>query len=333
MMTVKVPKSDSYGAIRTGLTYEDLAAEGFEYADYLTLRGRFGEARASLVPSYRYLVPGYNGIIVGEDFRTALIMTYYGNFADKYGVSEGDEIEISLCEKQGYADEYAVRTLARSNERSDYPKRTDEQYANFRTVGCGSIRKGVLYRSSSPIAPYICRNAYADAAARKAGIKGFINLSDREDKAKGYPGYGDSYYSTQKAVFLCCDTNPVSDVFTGNVRKAVEFMTETEGPVLIHCIEGQDRTGFTVAVIESLMGADIDEIIDDYMLTFFNFYGIDPTMESYNAISGNIVSLLEGAFGCEDLYKADLRKEAEGYLMKTGLSKETIEALEIKLGK
>lgn len=333
MITVKVPKSDSYGALRTGLSYEDLAAEGFEYADFLTLKGKFGEAKASLVPSYRYLVPGYNGIIVGEDFKHALIMTYYGNFADKYGVSEGDEIEISLCEKQGYADEYAVRTLSRSNERSDYPKRTDEQYANFRTVGCGDMKKGVLYRSSSPIAPYIYRNVYADAAARKAGIKGFVNLSDTEEKGKRYPGYPDSYYSTQKAAFLCCDTNPVSDVFMGNVRKAVEFMTETEGPVLIHCIEGQDRTGFTVAVIESLMGADIDEIIDDYMLTFFNFYGIDSTMDSYAAISRNIVSLLEGAFGCGDLYKADLHGEALKYLLRTGLRAETVEALETKLGK
>ena len=51
-------------------------------------------------------------------------------------------------------------------------------------------------------------------------------------------------------------------------------MTEHSGPCLIHCVEGKDRTGFVCALMLALAGASAQEIIDDYMITYYNYYGI-----------------------------------------------------------
>jgi protein tyrosine/serine phosphatase len=40
-----------------------------------------------------------------------------------------------------------------------------------------------------------------------------------------------------------------------------------EGPVLVHCAAGKDRTGLVVALALALVGADLDALADDYELT------------------------------------------------------------------
>jgi len=52
-------------------------------------------------------------------------------------------------------------------------------------------------------------------------------------------------------------------------------MASADGPYLVHCLEGKDRTGFVCIVLEALMSATYQEIVDDYMLTYNNYYHID----------------------------------------------------------
>jgi protein-tyrosine phosphatase len=47
----------------------------------------------------------------------------------------------------------------------------------------------------------------------------------------------------------------------------VTIVAESEGPTLIHCLAGKDRTGVTVALILTLAGVDRDAIIHEYLLT------------------------------------------------------------------
>ena len=42
---------------------------------------------------------------------------------------------------------------------------------------------------------------------------------------------------------------------------------ETEGPVLIHCAAGKDRTGLLVALTHHLLGVHHDDMVADYLLT------------------------------------------------------------------
>lgn len=44
-------------------------------------------------------------------------------------------------------------------------------------------------------------------------------------------------------------------------------LAETDGPVLIHCAAGKDRTGLLAALTHSLLGVSRDDLINDYLLT------------------------------------------------------------------
>ncbi len=48
-------------------------------------------------------------------------------------------------------------------------------------------------------------------------------------------------------------------------RKVIGYIKDTEVPIYFHCSAGKDRTGVCAAIIELLLGADEDEIIEDYM--------------------------------------------------------------------
>ena len=114
--------------------------------------------------------------------------------------------------------------------------------------------------------------------------------------------------------------------------EGLRYMAQNSGTYLIHCNEGKDRTGFVAAVLECLMGATIEEVVDDYMVTYYNFYGIDKGSEKYQTIAdSNIIKTLKKAFMLDDVYKADLSKVAEDFLISLGMSSDEISKLKSNL--
>ena len=249
------------------------------------------------------------------------------------GITEPVIVTISMKEAGGYLDQYMIHQLVRSEKREDYPDLTDAEYANFREITTTGMGKGVLYRTSSPVDPKINRNKAADQAMAEAGVKTILNLVNNEEKMRGYEGYSESYYSAQNLIALDLDMNFVSEKFGAGFAEGLRFLMAHEGPYLIHCQEGKDRTGFVAAVLECFMGATLDEVINDYMITFFNFYGVQPGTEQYDTIvKSNICRFLAIAFDVPDIHEADLAAEAEEYLGAIGLSPEEIDQLRTKLG-
>lgn len=116
------------------------------------------------------------------------------------------------------------------------------------------------------------------------------------------------------------------------LARGLRYLAQNQGVYLIHCLEGKDRTGFAVAVLECLMGASHDEVVADYMETYKNYYGVLPQEERYDAIAENgIVAQLCAAFGVQDLAAADLAAEAREYLLELGLTEDEIGAIEFNL--
>lgn len=244
-------------------------------------------------------------------------------------------VTIRMLERQGYADEYELRqiTRKRSNERSAYPALSDEEYANFRMIHTTGIKENTLYRSSSPVNPELNRNVRADEAMRKAGIRTVINLADTKEKMMEYPDYFHSYYAG-------CDVLAVNmgvDLFLEENRtkliSGLEYLIDHDGPYLIHCSEGKDRSGFMSALLESLMGASAQEIVDDYMTTYVNYYYVKRGSDEYNKIAeGTIVRMVSEIFDIKDFYEADLQKCAEDFLLSSGLGEYELDRLKEILG-
>ncbi len=242
------------------------------------------------------------------------------------------EITITMKEEGGYREEWLIRQLVRTNERADYESLSDEAFANFRVIETTGMGKGVLYRSSSPINPALGRNTYADKAAEKAGIITVVNLAD---SANTYEGAENTYYSTCQVTYVNLGTDFLSEATLNGLAEGMRFIIQNNGPYLIHCNEGKDRAGFVSALLECLMGATLDEVIEDYMVTYYNYYGVEKGSEKYNAVvKNNLIKVLETTFKADDVYKADLAAEAKAFLMEdAGLTADEVAALKAKLGK
>lgn len=252
------------------------------------------------------------------------------------GIETPVEVTISMKIQGGYYDEYVMRQLERSNERDDYTHLDDAAFANFRPITTTGMGEGKLYRSSSPVNPEIGRNNYADAAVEASGIRTIINLADTEDGMKAYEGFDDTYYSGCNSIGLNLGVDFNAEDFQTGLAEGMRFLAaEKDGPYLIHCNEGKDRAGFVSALLECLMGASAEEVVDDYMTTYYNYYGVETESIQYIIIAeSNIEKSLASAFDIEDIRGdgVDLAAEAECYMTeKLGLTAEEIASIKANL--
>lgn len=217
-----------------------------------------------------------------------------------------------------------------TNVRADYP--TDAAFANFREVTAGDIAPGVLYRSASPINPGPCRNGVADSLLGSNGINTVVNLADCRFRYQGYPGYTGTQYSARKIVSLNMAWDYLSDAFSEDMHNGLEFLTEEEGPYLLHGDLGIERTGFVCMVLEALMGASWEEIRDDYMLSYENCCFVEKDSQQWQdiaeaTVAAQMLSLL-GETDPDRLATADLAQAARTYLTATvGLTAEQVALL------
>ena len=316
-----------YGDIRTPFTMEDFAKEGFEFEDTIRVSFLDRSIIVPYVPSYRCTHSGGTVLVGDKMFKTIPLVAFHSNFVKKNRIAvfienEDRNVDIlvakgvkfpikftfELEQKKGYHEEFQVYNLIRTNNREDYADLSDEDYCNFRAVKGGKIKEGVLYRSSSPIDPFMKRDKYADDCLRKYGIKTIINLNNHIEDTKKFPHYNDTYYSKQNILFLNSNADITSYNFGKCVLRAMHFINENEGPYLIHCMEGQDRTGAVCAIFASLLGASKNELIEDFMRTYENFYRVKKGTHQYERIimgeiQDNIASVRGFSYSTLDILK------------------------------
>jgi len=112
-----------------------------------------------------------------------------------------------------------------------------------------------------------------DPARRPAGFRGVVIQNDQGEAAgddpwwtfvrscdlseEAFRGYLLNYY--REAPF----TERHIDLFSRYFRA----LAEADGPVLIHCAAGKDRTGVLAALTHHIAGVSRDDITEDYLLT------------------------------------------------------------------
>lgn len=327
---------DDYGGIALGLDTVELNKAGFDTADILSVSWGDRRLLMPMVPNWRNIGHG-DYCLLAWPFpgRQASLLHFGGNLAAEYGFDDAEAYPITLTieveEKGGYLEEFANRNLPRSNDRRDYPHLSDEQYANFREIHTTGFAPGILFRGSSPISDFLERNEYSDRALKNHGIRTCFNFGSSRENTEMFPYFAQSYYSTICVHYYPVNTDFFSKATSDGIAALLRDMLTAETPMFIHCIEGQDRTGFLAGILESLMGASFEEVRDDYITTFFNYYGVRPGDKSYPGIEMNIISQMRRAFGTEDPEHIDLGEAARGYLLSIGLSEDEIAAVRYKL--
>jgi len=190
---------------------------------------------------------------------------------------------------------------------------------NFREIRMGNIAPNTLYRSSHPIKDNQ-QEKIISFLASQARIQTIINLSDTnsEIKLKSFfaPWY-DKLFKEGRVIGLGMDFSNNSDSFNKKLKKGLQFIINTEGPWLIHCHAGVDRTGFFSIVLETLMGAKLDDIIKDYLESFNS--GFDSIIfGNVNKDDSQVVLQLISAMGnYMPVNDQNLQAIAEYYLLKT----------------
>ena len=312
-----------YGNLTISVLVSEAEDEGYETGDLVSLTVGDWSSITPVGTSYSDVDSGKPIVRFAKEYIEAAIN--YGSLAKTTGAGTGTPVTISMAEKEGYADEYIIRHLTRTEEREDYS--SDEVFANFRAVKAGNIKENWLYRSCNPILDDAMA-PYADKLAQDAGIKTAINLADKEERLSEVSG---SYYSSLIAqgnvIALDLGVDFFSQSFTDGLRKGFLFMLDHPGPYLLHCNEGKDRAGLTAALLEAFLGASEEEIINDYMLSFKNYFGTEEGTRQYEAISKVINDFL-AKLGDEET----IQESAEAYIINTiGLTEAEANALKESL--
>lgn len=336
-----ITEVQKYGNITLDIEPKALYDAGYELGDMLKVTAGDIELEIPFCSSYSDVDSGSLVVRDDQDDNLLVVAVNMGDFATTYNVAVGDKIAFSLLEKGGYLAEYLIHQLDRTNERSDYE--SDSIYANFRSITTTGIEPAVLYRSSSPVNNSLNRAIYADKLAKAVGINAVLNLADSKEEIEGYilgedfnSDYYKSLYDEGKVLSLNMGVDISGEDFGKKLADGLRFLSKNEGPYLVHCTEGKDRAGFVSALLESLMGATFDEVVDDYMTTYENYYKIEKGNEQYNSVaeSNIIASLTTVVAGLQkgaDISGVDLAKAAEKYLEKIDMTNEEINTLKSKL--
>ena len=347
-----------FGGVYPEITIEDFNALGFKYGDSVDVEfsngfkftdipyynGYYTKNGEPLICAY----PGYPYIRIG--------INNGGDLWEKAGLDDSMTVTITLNTAEKYLQMQETMNLSYSDIREEYP--SDEVFANFREVTAGDILPGTLYRSASPCDNQHNRAPYVDELAEQAQIGFILDLADNDEKIQKYFAKDDfhsyymkSLYDTGKdfpaAVTAAYETAP----FRASLAAALTALAHSDGPYLVHCTEGKDRTGFVCVLLEALCGATFEEIRTDYMITYDNYYELnrekDPTKYDFvveNLLSPMMVAIEEERYDLPTMFKlfsgvadgtvpeeVDLAQHAANYLTSAGMTEEDVKRLKEKL--
>ena len=348
-----------YGNLVLSITKSDMDSINAEYGDVFTISFNDQALQAPYCTSYSDVDLG--NLVLRNDGDVMILAINMGDFASTYGIAtkvtnpdktyewvfeEGKKLEdvtlsLVLSGKGEYRDQYLTHQLSRTNDRNDYS--SDAVFANFREIKGGNLGSGALYRSSSPVNNEIGRAMYADKLAEENKINTVMNLADSSDAVEGYfkeEGFASPYYKSLyergQVIALNMGVSFKTREFQAALVEGLTFLSNNEGPYLVHCNEGKDRAGFTSALLSALMGLSYDEIAADYMTSYENYYHVEKGTEQYEAVKrSNIDSMLSFIAGVEadNLSSVDLSATAEEFLLAIGMEKANIDTLKSKLSK
>ena len=322
---------------------EDFNAMGFEYGDSVNIEFSNGY-KLEDIPYYDgYYSEIRQAFLLGSpEYEALKVLINHGDCLwDVAEVDEGTTCTISMNEKGKYLDSQQYLDLSYSDDRETF--QTDEQFANFREVTAGDIQPGRLYRAASACDNSHKRPETVDPLFESAGVNSMLDLTDSMERVEYYMSsvnFASDYFiflkETGHVYPIELDMDYPSDEFRQKLAEGLSDLAGDEAPYAIFGVEGKDRTGFALMVVESLCGASYEEIREDYMITYENYYGLTRKSDEkrYDFIVENVLDPMIRVMAGDDnlkVNKADLKPLAESYLESAGMTAEEIEELRAKL--
>ena len=332
----KITSYNEFGAAMLSFTETDMTNAGFTLGDVISI---------TIDDKKEIVMPYYDGFYTRNgEFLCVAYPTYPSICftANNIGLPkeltdlEGHSVTVRMKEKGGCLDVQTALSMKYSNERIEYPDLSDAEFANARTVKAGNIPSGILYRSSSPFSNDIKRDIYVSEYLQQEKIRTVLNLADNEEKMLSYkdiPPYSLSLWKEGNVILCPLKADPTADDYNHRLIEALKQLPSHPAPYLVHCMEGKDRTGYVCALLEGLCGATYEEIVADYLVTYDNYYYINPAKDP--VLCNTLVSLrlntclmfYANVSDEAQLPNIDYAKAFSSYLLSHGMTQQQLDAL------
>lgn len=334
-----------FNSCTVNITIADFTELGFNLGDSCDVKFSNGYELKD-VPYYNgFYVKNAYPVIVAYPSSTNILITYNNTgIWDVAGLSEKDTVDICINTAKKYLETQETFGQSYAVSRDKYD--SDEEFSNFRALKGGNLKDNLVFRGASPVDNSRNRAKITDELLEKNEIKSVVDLADTKENMEEYftessfsSKYTKNLYEEGKDILLGMGSSYSSLTYKESVVKGFNHMIETDGPYYIHCMEGKDRTGFVCALLEALTGATYDEMCEDYMLTYKNYYKItkEYTIQKYNAIVDlyfdAFMEELSGSTDKNVLKNSDYTIFAKNYLKEGGMSEEKINELIALLSK
>lgn len=332
----KITSYNEFGAAMLSFTETDMTNAGFTLGDVISI---------TIDDNKEIVMPYYDGFYTRNgEFLCVAYPTYPSICftANNIGLPkeltglEGHSVIVRMKEKGGCLDVQTALSMKYSNERIEYPDLADAEFANARTVKAGNIPSGILYRSSSPFSNDIKRDFYVSEYLQQEKVRTVLNLADSEEKMLSYkdiPPYSLSLWKEGNVILCPLKADPTADDYNNRLIEALKQLPSRPAPYVVHCMEGKDRTGYVCALFEGLCGATYEEIVADYLVTYDNYYYINPAKDP--VLCNTLVSLrlntclmhYANVSDESQLPNIDYAKAFSSYLLSHGMSQQQLDAL------
>jgi len=212
------------------------------------------------------------------------------------------------------------------------------------------FRKGILLRSGSPS----LASAKAYEEMKEFGVKTVIDLRSKAE----FEHYGNPFNdgvthfyniplfvgdpdAANDPTMKFLETHTMGDFYIMMVRvlgpEIVEILRiilkETDGYILFHCAHGKDRTGVVCAILYMLIGADPDDIVLNYKVSYeYAKHFLDPLIaDRVDNMKHTLRSDAENMVILLNYFKEEYNLNIEQYLRDNGMKDEEIAQLKARI--
>ena len=181
----------------------------------------------------------------------------------------------------------------------------------------GKIASGVLHRCSTPFTDVTKRAFYVSDYLESIKDMTVLNLADTEEKMKGYdmPPFSRTLWDGGKVILCPLKADPTAEDYNNRLIAALKEL------------------GYVCALLEGLCGATYEEIVADYLVTYNNYYKVNPQNDPdvcKTLLTLRLNPCLMYYAGVSDeaqLPNVDYAKAFSSYLLSHGMSQQQLDAL------